>query len=299
MKRLSKLFPWRRAPQPDQRQLDLFGDSASLATPAPEPAPVPQPPVAPAPIALLMPPNTPGLRRAVLSGHTVEYVLRRSKRRTIGFMISDEGLRITAPRWVTLAGIEEAMINKTAWILAKLAERRERVVQRAQARSMWAHGERFPYFGGEVTLHFGSPEQGMAFDAVAGVLLLGLPMDASEAEVKQRVQAWLEERARALFAERLPVWADKLGVTYSSFALSSATTQWGSCTSAGRIRLNWRLMHFSLALIDYVIVHELSHLREMNHSPRFWATVGSVYPGYEKARQALQKRSREIMPLFN
>ncbi|MEH6303933.1 DUF45 domain-containing protein, partial [Salmonella enterica subsp. enterica serovar London] len=71
-----------------------------------------------------------------------------------------------------------------------------------------------------------------------------------------------------------------LGVRHSAYALSSAATRWGSCTADGKIRLNWRLVHFPLSLIDYVVAHELAHLKEMNHSPRFWDTVESIFPEF-------------------
>ena len=87
-------------------------------------------------------------------------------------------------------------------------------------------------------------------------------------------------------------------VSYHSFALSSATTQWGSCTVDGKIRLNWRLIHFALPLIDYVIAHELAHLREMNHGPRFWATVQSVFPGIRGGQKSLARHAPETLPNF-
>ncbi len=112
------------------------------------------------------------------------------------------------------------------------------------------------------------------------------------------MQDWLQAEAKRVFGERLPVYAQRLGVSYRQFAISSATTHWGSCTADGRIRLNWRLIHFALPLIDYVIAHELAHLREMNHSPRFWATVQSVFPEFKAARKILRDRSQETMALF-
>ena len=81
-------------------------------------------------------------------------------------------------------------------------------------------------------------------------------------------------------------------------ALSSADTRWGSCTAERIIRLNWKLMHFSLSLVDYVVAHELAHILEMNHSARFWAHVGRIYPQYEEAKQLLRKRAAELQPLF-
>ena len=116
--------------------------------------------------------------------------------------------------------------------------------------------------------------------------------------LKDRVQGWLQSEAKRVFADRLAFYSEKLGVQFSSFALSSASTQWGSCTADGRIRLNWRLMHFALPNIDYVVAHELSHLREMNHGPQFWTTVQSVLPEFEIARKALRDHESHQLPEF-
>jgi predicted metal-dependent hydrolase len=78
--------------------------------------------------------------------------------------------------------------------------------------------------------------------------------------------------------------------------LSSASTRWGSARTDGHIRLNWRLIHLPISQIDYVVVHELAHLREMNHSPAFWAVVRTALPGYEQARGALR---HEVLPLLD
>ena len=78
---------------------------------------------------------------------------------------------------------------------------------------------------------------------------------------------------------------------HTRLSLSSARTRWGSARSDGHIRLNWRLIHLPLAQIDYVVVHELAHLRVMDHSPRFWDTVGTVMPDYRERRRQLRERS--------
>lgn len=128
---------------------------------------------------------------------------------------------------------------------------------------------------------------------------MGTTTAGTEQQLKEKVKAWFQHEARQLFEARLDLYADRLGVRYDSLSLSSAGTRWGSCTIERKIRLNWRLIHFSLPLIDYVVAHELSHLLEMNHSPRFWATVESIYPDYDGAKQALRKRSQELPVLFN
>jgi predicted metal-dependent hydrolase len=240
-----------------------------------------------------------GKRRIQLKEHVLEYSLRRSKRRSIGFLISDGGLRISAPKWVTLGEIENAIREKQRWIFNKLNEQRERSARQLQPQMQWRDGATFPYLGESITLRIASDSNaGIAYDSTSRALTVCLPADAGEQQLKDRVQAWLQLEAKRVFAERLPVYAEKLGVTYQSFSLTSAMTQWGSCTADGKIRLNWRLMHFALPQIDYVIAHELSHLREMNHSPRFWATVQSVFPEFEEAKKALRDGAPETLPIF-
>jgi hypothetical protein len=125
-----------------------------------------------------------------------------------------------------------------------------------------------------------------------------VPAGLSEWQIRERVKLWFQDEARRLFGERLDLYAPRVGVRYNAYAISSAGTRWGSCTVAGNIRLNWKLVHYPLALLDYVVVHELAHLREMNHSPRFWAVVGEVFPDYDGAKAALKKRSIEMPVLF-
>ena len=304
-----------RQTPPDPQQLALQLDFFSPDTPSSQPRvdrPAPQhvPPAGLSPSRetpelLSLPPAsgpqaaTPGRRRVQVGDYLLEYRLQRSKRRTIGFLIDEDGLRITAPRWVPIAEVESAIREKQRWILTKLSERRERSARRLQPQMQWCDGATLPYLGNDITLRIlATQAAGIAYDGHACELTVCLPPEAGEQQLKDRVQGWLQAEAKRIFAERLPVYAEKLGVTYQSFALSSATTQWGSCTAEGRIRLNWRLIHFGLPMIDYVVAHELSHLREMNHSPRFWATVQSVFPEFQAAKRVLRDSGPDSLPIF-
>jgi predicted metal-dependent hydrolase len=120
------------------------------------------------------------------------------------------------------------------------------------------------------------------------LLRVGLPQDATAEQIRDVVQSWLQRQARRVFEERCAVFAQRLNVRVRRIALSSAATRWGSANADGSIRLNWRLVHFGLPVIDYVVTHELAHLREMNHSPAFWDVVRSVLPDYEHSRLALR-----------
>ena len=124
-------------------------------------------------------------------------------------------------------------------------------------------------------------------------LHLGLPQSATQDQIRELVQAWLQRQARRVFEERCAHFAPKLGVRVRRLSLSSAATRWGSASADGSVRLNWRLIHFALPVIDYVVTHELAHLREMNHSPAFWEVVRSVLPDFERSRGALRS---EVLP---
>jgi predicted metal-dependent hydrolase len=102
------------------------------------------------------------------------------------------------------------------------------------------------------------------------------------------------QQARQLFAQRLDHFASQLQVRWTKLALSSAGTRWGSARHDGSIRLNWRLIHFNMSVIDYVVAHELSHLRHMDHGPKFWDTVRSVVPDYQIQRSQLKEDALPI-----
>jgi predicted metal-dependent hydrolase len=238
------------------------------------------------------PPRTPApsaraRRVTCLAGQPIEYELRRSQRRTIGFHVDDTGLRVTAPRWVSLAEIESALIEKSRWILRKLVEWRDHAHRRERLAVRWEAGEQVSYLGRSLTLQV---RMGASTQVVheAQSLRVSLPAGTRGEALREAVQGWLQQRARDVFAQRLPIFCERLGRAPTRWGLSSARTRWGSCALDGSIRLNWRLIHFPIEVVDYVIAHELAHLCEMNHGPRFWATVATLLPGFEASRRLLR-----------
>lgn len=234
----------------------------------------------------------------------IGFVLLRSRRRTIGFVISDDGLRVTAPNWVTLRQIDEAVVEKSGWILAKLRDWHKRREQLALSQTQWRAGGELPYLGKRIVLELGSRDRHAALSGDADapkdgdVLRLALPPDAVASRIRDAAQAWLQQRAGIWFGARLAHFLQSSGLKIRRWRLSSAATRWGSCTSDGNIMLNWRLIHFAPAIIDYVIAHELAHLREMNHSPNFWTEVGHILPDYEQARDVLRRHDPAMLPQF-
>lgn len=276
-----------------QFTLDLF----TLDTPAPSPTQPGSTEVA-ASLAQVLTPvsyrHPEATRELMLCGVHVAYAFRRGKRRTIGFSVGAEGLAVSAPKWVPLYEVDRAVHEKSDWILRKLQETRERQGRIEATRIDWRDGAQLPYLGRPLTLaldpghHFRGAGSQLVGEPGQERLLLGLPRQAAPEQIRDAAQAWLMRQAKPLFTQRLDHFAPQLNVRWTKLALSSAATRWGSAKSDGSIRLHWRLIHFGQDVIDYVVVHELSHLRVMDHSPRFWDTVGAVVPNYAELRGQLK-----------
>ena len=239
-----------------------------------------------------------------LDDHHIAYALKRVRRKTIGFIVGAEGLSVNAPKWVSIADIENALREKGDWILRKLREQRERQQRQQEARIEWKDGTSIPFLGEQVILVLDPRATGAVLNADAeslpGVarltLHVGMSQTASAEQIRDTVQSWLQRQAKRIFEERCKHFAQQLGVRYTRLSLSSAQTRWGSASADGSIRLNWRLVHFPMATIDYVVAHELAHLRHMDHSPRFWDVVRSVVPDYEELRGSLKQ---DVLPQFD
>jgi predicted metal-dependent hydrolase len=244
-------------------------------------------------------------RETRLCEAVVAYEFKRGKRRTIGMAVGPDGLVVSAPTWVPLYEVEAALQEKASWIVRKLGEMRERQQRLAEARIDWRDGATLPFLGEPLVVVL---DPSHAFTTVGGSLKaggvtmqldaggrapgqrlhIGLPQSAEPGQIRDAVQAWLMRQARNIFLERLDHFAPRLQVQWRRLSLSNAGTRWGSARSDGAIRLNWRLVHFKPRVIDYVVAHELSHLRVMDHSPRFWDTVRSVVPDYQALRDQLK-----------
>ena len=304
--------------------MDLFeGLGSEFASPAPAPArprrvkkpklaaPPAVPLAPPAPLDPHAPPAVPladtltlanfahpqATREVVLGSARVAYEFKRGKRKTIGFLVGAEGLSVRAPRWVALRDVDAAIHEKSDWILRKLTETQQRHARVEATRIEWKDGAGFPFLGEPVVMRL-DPKHGFASvggtldDAVEEggprVLRLAVAQNAEPSQIRDAAQAWLMRQARKLFIERLDHFAPLLGVQWQKLSLSNASTRWGSASADGSIRLNWRLIHFRLPVIDYVVAHELAHLRVMDHSHRFWETVESVVPDYDLLRRQLK-----------
>jgi predicted metal-dependent hydrolase len=236
-----------------------------------------------------------------VGGVRVGYAFARGKRRTIGMVIGPDGLVVRAPKWTPLYEVEAALHDKSDWIVRKLCETKQRHQLLSAETTQWQQGGVVCFMGQALKLHLdptlssplnpaskGDGGLQLRVDEPKAQLAVGLPDHASREQIRDAVQAWLMRKAQALFAQRLEHYAPLLRVQWTKLSLSSAQTRWGSASHDGTIRLNWRLIHYPLRVIDYVVAHELSHLRHMNHSPQFWETVASVVPDFKARRKDLK-----------
>ena len=289
-----------------QRFVQLALDFLTGPEPVPQPrppAPVarPRPDAPPAePLNQVFQPGTwhhPRANRLLrLDSCEVAYEFKRGKRRTIGLSVGPDGLSVSAPRWTPVGEVEALLHDKAGWVLEKLRRARERAGELERSRTVWADGAELDFLGQRLRLMLdpahGFAQVGAVLEPAAdgpGTLRLGLAGNASEAQIRDAAQAWLMRQAKRVFAERLDHFAPLLGVRYEKLRLSSAGTRWGSASADGTIRLNWRLIHLRMDMVDYVVVHELSHLRHMDHSPQFWDVVASVMPDHLERRRALKR----------
>lgn len=214
-------------------------------------------------------------RHINLALRNISYTLRRSaRRRSIGFSVSEQGLLVSAPQRTALHHIEAALQEKSNWIVTKL----DLMATRAETRRA-------------VQIDWSAPDVAFGFLGQKVAAPLAVMRHAEPTQRERTAAKWIMAQARLHFEARVLVWAGQMGLRPSKLRLSGAKTRWGSASSKGVVSLHWRLMHFRPEVIDYVIVHELAHLRHMDHSPRFWALVEAYVPDYKRLRVELKTAS--------
>jgi predicted metal-dependent hydrolase len=221
-------------------------------------------------------------RSLSLAEGELPYVLvRRRGRHGVGLKVDENGLTVNAPLSMSIARIETLVRESEAWVLRKIDEWRSR---RAPPIA-WIEGARFPFLGGGLTLRL----------AVAGrtrVERVGSEIHATvrsleEGEIRRAMVAWYKREALGYLQARVSAPCAAARLEAPKLILSSALARWGSCNTRGEVRLAWRLVKAPPELVDYVICHELAHLRHMDHSGAFWAEVERQCPNYRPLRARL------------
>lgn len=225
-----------------------------------------------------------------LDGRLIRYTLRRTRRRrSISLLIDERGLRVAAPLKAPQRAIDDLLREHAAWVIRKVHDWQQ---QRPPARS-WIAGEQLMLFGAPVTLEAGAGIAGLQLEN--GRLLFDPRL--TPCAIESAARNWLKQQALSYFIRRCAEYSALLDLPAPTVRLSSARTRWGSCHAGGRIRMNWRLVQAPTAWIDYVAAHEVSHLRQMNHSPAFWRTVATLVDDFSGRRAALRREAHRYLLL--
>jgi predicted metal-dependent hydrolase len=213
----------------------------------------------------------------------MEFNVIRSGRKTIAVEITKEGgVLVRAPLKLARREVFAFVHQNRGWIVRKLAK--ARVLQEERTLRRFREGESFLYLGERHRLRF--IEGGEYLRKENGEFLLGADLSSRAGDL---FRTWYRARAREILEDRVAHFALRMGLSCRSVRISDAKERWGSCNAAGGLNFAWRLVMALPPVIDYVIVHELSHLVEMNHSRRFWWRLGRVLPDYAERRKWLRE----------
>jgi len=209
----------------------------------------------------------------------------RSRRRTIALEVTPQAtLIVRAPHRVPQAYIEQMIREKSAWVVKKLEEMKRR--PQAIVHS-YEEDEIFWFLGRSYPLQFTDTPSG----AIERTDRLCVPL-RFKPEAKRHIRQWYVDEAAKEIRSRCMWFSMMTGYSPESVRISDAKQRWGSCTSRGGLNFSWRLIQAPLSIVDYVIVHELVHLRQMDHSAKFWKKVEELMPDYERRRQWLRENER-------
>jgi predicted metal-dependent hydrolase len=225
-----------------------------------------------------------------LDGRRVDYKLvRRRGKRGVGLKVDGNGLTVAASLTTPMSTIESVIEQHGVWVAKKLGEWSHRRVVPQQ----WQTGATVPHMGETLTLMIDVGHARASVEKALDHLFVKVKSGAPK-EIEKAVVAWMKKQALPHFAQRAFFFARLHQLTPPHVFLSSANGRWGSCNSRREVRLSWRLIKARPALVDYVICHELAHLRHMNHSPAFWAEVKRMCPDYEALKKELDRHDHQF-----
>lgn len=230
------------------------------------------------------------LHLSIPNGAAIPYTLERRARKTVGLKINHNGLIVHAPKRLSQKELERMLLSKADWIVKKLQSQQENQVE----KFMWEDGASLLLLGNAIELSVRLDSVSRALEYEPGRISVALPTPNNQTSIARKVLQWYKKQALTDFTRRIALFAAKLGVETPPIFLSSARSRWGSCNSRGEVRLNWRLLQAPPQIINYVVAHELAHLKEMNHSAKFWATVARIYPDYKTAEKELKAWSAKL-----
>ncbi len=229
------------------------------------------------------------VKEIALSNRSIFYELIRSKRKTVRLrLINQDLLEVNAPAKISLDSLEVIIRQKENWINRRIESLRE--LPNGTSRRCYVQGEAFLYQGErfELRIHLQSQWKKHQVFKEEGILSVWGP-NFEPIEIQSALTYWFKKSAHETISSSLIEWSRRLEIPYQKIDLGNGRTLWGTCHRNGTIRVNWRAIFIAPGILDYLLVHELCHLREMNHSSRFWAEVEKILPDYKIRRRKLKE----------
>jgi predicted metal-dependent hydrolase len=225
--------------------------------------------------------------KITLEGHDVPYTINKSylaKYARLEIRSADM-LMVTIPRRYKIAYVDQFIKRKSKWIIKTLAK--HSCTQPTINFSNLSSGDTIPYLGRNIKLMLKpNKEKYIQMNIQEDCVLIGKRDD--EIETAPFIEKWYRQQAHIVFKQKIEEFSRKLGIAYKRLCIRSQKTRWGSCSRLGTISLNWKLITLPEQIVDYVIIHELSHIKEMNHSRKFWALVADYCPQWQENRRWLR-----------
>ena len=213
----------------------------------------------------------------------IEYTLKQSDRKTTSIYIERDGaVSVLAPMPFDTDKVEAVLEKKRSWIYKNLAEWED--LNRTRVQRQYVNGESFLYLGRSYRLQL-VPNQDVPLKLYQGQFCLNQQLVT---EAPELFKGFYKAKLNHKLNERLEGYAASLGVVPKSVKVMELRNRWGSCSSKGALNFHWKCAMLPLSVLDYVIVHELAHIKEPNHSPKFWRTVEKVMPGYDEQKAWLK-----------
>ena len=222
-------------------------------------------------------------------------ILRSARRRSVSIQVYRAQVSIRAPLGVSEAALVDFLHQKQAWVLGKIAEQQLQVAAQVEPQE-YRTGSELALMDERLRLVLGLGTQA----AVARVgdelhlLLSSRARQPQQVQIRALLSRWYQQQALALLGDKTRALAGQMGLKCTQVSVKATRSKWGHCTSAGAIQYNWQILLAPEAVVDYLVAHEVCHLRHHNHSPAYWALVASVCPDYLALRRWLKQQGHSL-----
>jgi predicted metal-dependent hydrolase len=237
-------------------------------------------------------------REASINGQTITYTIKRSLRaRRVRLEVRPQtGLTVIVPHSYKIGQIPELLESKERWISSNLA--RCSHFQSLSAKKELMSGDKVPYLGRDLELVKQENRGGVGSVTLEGNMLAVSPELFNNGILELALEQWYRTEAAKMINDRADKLSSRMRISYKRIVIRGQKTRWGSCSRKKNLSFNWKLIMAPEPVIDYVIIHELTHLKEMNHSKRFWELVTQYCPRWREYKKWLKQHEADLAAKF-